>query len=200
MKIGTLTCLGVGLALFAGQSIVVAADSLGSPAVYNDKDELVLPLDYREWIQVGANVSPDELNDGDAPFNEMRTIYMDRGAFQHWKETGEFRTGTVLLKEVMGVEHYEGLTGVGYSAGDIAAVAGMVKDPVKFANEPGFWGFYRFPKLENSDYFLSASEQYETGRCSGCHEAGAQDDMVFTQHYPVLTDAKGTGRTSVPVQ
>lgn len=176
------------------------AEELPSPATFNADNELMLPLDYREWVQVGANVSPNELNDGKAPFNEMRTIYMDRGAFQHWKKTGKFRTGTLLLKEVMSVERYKGLTGSGYAAGEVVAVAGMLKDPVKFANEPGNWGFFRYPKLENSDLFQKTSKQFPTGRCSGCHVSGAQDDMVFTQHYPVLTDAKGTGRVAVPVE
>ncbi|WP_165840156.1 cytochrome P460 family protein [Motiliproteus coralliicola] len=176
------------------------AEELASPAEFNDSNELILPLDYREWVQVGANVSPNELNNGKAPFNEMRTIYMDRGAFQHWKKTGEFRTGTLLLKEVMGVERYKGLTGSGYAAGEVVAVAGMLKDPVKFADEPGNWGFFRYAKLENSDLFQKTSKQLPTDKCSGCHTSGAQDDMVFTQHYPVLTDSKGTGRVAVPVE
>ncbi|WP_315979899.1 cytochrome P460 family protein [Aliamphritea spongicola] len=129
------------------------AEDLPPPAKFNADNRLELPLDYREWIQVGSNVSPNELNNGKAPFNEMRTIYMDRGAFKHWKETGEFRTGTLILKEVMSITRYQGMTGTGYGAGEVVAVAGMLKDPVKFANEPGQWGFYRFPKLENSEFF-----------------------------------------------
>ncbi|MEH6443183.1 MAG: cytochrome P460 family protein [Oceanospirillaceae bacterium] len=178
----------------------IYAEEIASPAQFNAQERLILPLDYREWIQVGANVSPHELNNGKSPFNEMRTIYMDRGAFSEWKKTGKFRQGTFLLKEVMSVTHYTGLTGAGYGAGDIAAVAGMLKDAKRFPNEPGNWGFFRYPKLEGSKYFQATSEQFPTGKCSGCHVAGAQDDMIFTQHYPVLTDSKGTGITAVPVQ
>lgn len=190
----------IGLLSAGLMSSSALAEDLPPPAKFNADNRLELPLDYREWIQVGANVSPNELNNGKAPFNEMRTIYMDRGAFKHWKETGEFRTGTLILKEVMSIIRYQGMTGSGYGAGEVVAVAGMLKDPVKFANEPGQWGFYRFPKLEGSDFFQKTSEQFPTGKCSGCHTAGAQDDMVFTQHYPVLTDAKGTGRVAVPVE
>lgn len=178
----------------------LSAQELASPATFNAENRLVLPLDYREWIPVGANVSPHELNNGKAPFNEMRTIYIDRGAFKHWKEKGEFRKGTFLLKEVMSAKRYKGLTGSGYAAGDIVAVAGMLKDAERFPNEPGNWGFFRYPKLENSKYFQASSEQFPTGKCSGCHVAGAQDDMVFTQHYPVLTDAKDAGLSAVPVK
>jgi len=193
-----LACLFAFATTFT--SLSSKADELPSPAEFTADNQLILPLDYREWVQVGANVSPNELNNGKAPFNEMRTIYMDRGAFQHWKKTGEFRTGTLLLKEVMGVERYKGLTGAGYAPGEVVAVAGMLKDPVRFANEPGNWGFFRYPKIDNSHLFQKTSAQIATGKCSGCHVAGAQDDMVFTQHYPVLTDAKGTGRVAVPVE
>ncbi len=187
-------------ALLTSATSISLAEEFPSVINFNEANELLLPLDYREWIQVGANVSPHELNNGKAPFNEMRTIYMDRASFKHWKEKGEFKKGTFLLKEVMSADRYKGLTGSGYAAGDIVAVAGMLKDADRFPNEPGNWGFFRYPKLENSRFFTKASAQYPTGKCSGCHVAGAQDDMVFTQHYPVLTDAKGTGLTSVPVE
>ncbi len=191
---------GLSIIMMSTTSISVAAEEHSVPASFTPDKQLILPSDYREWIHVGANVSPNELNNGKSPFNEMRTIYMDRNAFKHWKKTGEFREGTLLLKEVMSVKRYKGMTGSGYEAGDIVAVAGMLKDSKRFSNEPGNWGFFRFPKLKSSHLFQATSEQLPTGKCSACHVAGAQDDMVFTQHYPVLTDSKGTGITAVPVK
>ncbi len=170
-------------------------------AQYDVEGQLKLPTDYREWVFVGANTSPHELNDGKAPFNEMRAIYIDRAGYDFWKTNGTFKDGTFLIKEVMSATRYEGTTGNGYAAGDIVALAAMVKDSTRFAEDAGQWGFFRFPKLKDSKYFAKTSEQYAEDRCSYCHVAAASEtDMVFLEHYPVLRDAQGTGRSGVPMK
>ncbi len=170
-------------------------------AQYDAEGQLKLPTDYREWVFVGANTSPHELNDGKAPFNEMRAIYIDRDGYDYWKTNGTFKDGTFLIKEVMSATRYEGTTGNGYAAGDIVALAAMVKDSKRFAEDTGQWGFFRFPKMKDSKFFTNVSGKYGEDRCSYCHEAAASEtDMVFLEHYPVLRDAQGTGISGVPVK
>lgn len=195
----TIKVIGILIVFAVGTAAQANVSTLPSPARFNTQDELLLPDDYREWIYAGSNVSPHELNGGKAPFNEMRVIYIDRGSFSEWKETGKFRDGTLILKEVLTSDHYSGVTGKGYAAKDVVAVAGMLKDANRFPNQPGNWGFYRFPKLEDSKYFQKTSKTNQT-QCQGCHVAAADDDLVFTQHYPVLRHAKGTGVIGVPLE
>src|SRR3954447_5826300 len=65
--------------------------------------KLKQPVGYRNWVSVGAVVTPNDLNDGEATFPEFHSIYMEPESFAHYQKTGEFRDGTVLVKELIGV-------------------------------------------------------------------------------------------------
>jgi hypothetical protein len=70
---------------------------------FNDNGELIRPVDYRAWTFVGTPVTPNEMNNGEAPFPEFHNVYIDPQSFEHYKQTGEFREGTVLIKELVSV-------------------------------------------------------------------------------------------------
>ncbi|MGI9262915.1 MAG: cytochrome P460 family protein, partial [Woeseiaceae bacterium] len=82
--------------------IVLAALPTGAIAeeyfTIND-GELERPTGYREWIYVGTPVTPNDMNDGKAAFPEHHNVYIDPESWAHWKETGEFRDSTILMKE-----------------------------------------------------------------------------------------------------
>ena len=67
--------------------------------------ELMLPPEgiWREWPYIGTPLTPNALNDGEAPFPEFHSVYIDPVSWEHWRETGEFRDGTVLAKELVSV-------------------------------------------------------------------------------------------------
>lgn len=61
------------------------------------------PTGYREWVYVGTPVTPNNLNYGNAAFPENHNVYTDPESWAHWKKTGEFRDGTILMKELVSV-------------------------------------------------------------------------------------------------
>jgi len=63
--------------------------------------ELQRPTGYREWVYVGAPVTPNDMNKGKAAFPEHHNVYIDPESWSHWKETGKFRDGTILVKELV---------------------------------------------------------------------------------------------------
>lgn len=165
-------------------------------AQYTDKGELLLPKDYREWVMVGTQVTPNELNEGNAPFAEIRTVYIDPESYAHWKKTGEFRDGTMTVKELVSVGDRKGPgSGNGYFMGDYIGLEASVKDSKRFANEPGNWAFYIF--YVPGTPLVAAAKNLPTAECAACHEANAKTDLVFTQFYPVLRAAKKTGLSGV---
>lgn len=180
-------------------SAVVSGHALAAgPAQFNDKGELLLPQDYREWVMVGTQVTPNELNDGNAPFTEIRTVYIDPESYAHWKKTGEFRDGTMTVKELISVGDRKGPgSGNGYFMGDYIGLEASVKDAKRFASEPGNWAFYIF--YVPGSPLVSAAKNLPTAECAACHEANAKTDLVFTQFYPVLRAAKETGASGVIV-
>jgi hypothetical protein len=165
-------------------------------AQFNDEGELMLPQDYREWVMVGTQVTPNELNEGNAPFAEIRTVYIDPESYAHWKQTGKFRDGTMTVKELVSVGDRKGPgSGNGYFMGDYIGLEASVKDSKRFAREPGNWAFYIF--YVPGTPLVAAAKNLPTAECATCHETSANTDLVFTQFYPVLRAAKATGASGI---
>ena len=101
----------VGIAVLvgiAGLSYVLAASAAppgGTTAAveFTPDGKLKKPDGYRNWVYVGAVVTPNDLNDGVAMFPEFHSVYMDPESFAHYEKTGEFRDGTVMIKELISV-------------------------------------------------------------------------------------------------
>lgn len=164
---------------------VSAADS--SPANFNEKGELLKPEGYREWVYVGTPVTPNDMNGGKAEVPEFHNIYIDPESFKHWKKTGEFRDGTMVVKELVSVGATKALTGNGYFMGKFTGLEAAVKDSKRFSEEPGNWAYFMFGMKYPLADKATAKPATE---CNACHEANAKDDWVFTQYYPVLRAAK----------
>lgn len=65
--------------------------------------KLKLPTDYREWMYVGASVTPNNLNGGKAFLPEVHSIYMAPERYSKCLKTGEYHDGTVFVKELVAV-------------------------------------------------------------------------------------------------
>ena len=187
--------------LLGGIALVLLSIALASPVIASDahhahhkdqnfghftKDNLLLtPKDYREWIFVGAPVTPKDMNGGEPAFPEFHNVYIDPTSWNHWKKTGEFRDGTVIVKELTSVGSKEAASGKGYFPGEFNGIAAMVKDSKRFVDKPGNWAFFGFESYDAKQGIIQADDA-----CAACHKANAAQDMVFIQYYPVLRAAK----------
>src|SRR5262245_34445106 len=75
------------------------------------------PSDYRKWVQLGTPLTPNDLNNGEAPFPEFHSVYMDPESFAHYEKTGKYRDGTVIVKELISVGAKKATSGNGYFMG-----------------------------------------------------------------------------------
>lgn len=166
-----------------------AADDFPKP-VFNDKGELLLPdISYREWVYIGAPLTPNDLNPPEAPFPEFHNVYIHPSDFDHWKRTGTFPNGTVFVKELVLVGTKLATSGKGYFMGEFTGLEVAIKDSKRFKDEPGYWAYFSF----GHSYPLADSAQaFPAAACNACHAASAAEDFVFTQYYPVLRAAKST--------
>ncbi|MFT6832887.1 MAG: hypothetical protein ACJAZN_003065 [Planctomycetota bacterium] len=156
--------------------------------------ELQRPEGYREWVFVGEPVTPNDMNGGKAPFPEFHSVYIDPRSFEHYERTGEFPDGTILVKELVSVGSKEAVSGNGYFMGDFIGLEATVKSAERFPDEPGNWAYFSFSNPGGA--LKSSAEAFPTASCNACHQGNAGDDFVFTQHYPVLSEAKGRGGSS----
>ena len=174
------------------ESVVKAAEpvtrKMAKPAAaqYDSKGQLMRPEDHREWMFVGAPVTPNDMNDGKAAFPEFHNVYIDPASYTAYKKSGDFPEGTVILKELVSVGGKEMPSGKGYFQGEFVSLEAMVKDNSRFKDEPGGWAFFRFGE---APHYKSVGARMQTADCSTCH-MGATEDYVFTATYPVLRAVK----------
>ncbi len=171
-----------------------------SAAVFDSDGNLIRPEGYREWVFVGTPLTPNDLNGGLAPFPEFHAVYMDPASWEHYKRTGEFRDGTVLMKELISVGSKQATSGIGYFMGEYLGLEAAVKSKAQFPDEPGNWAYHSFtsggsPMVAGADAahggpYKDKAKAFPTAVCASCHTASAAEDMVFTQFYPVLRAAK----------
>lgn len=158
--------------------------------------QLIRPDNWREWVYVGTPLTPNALNGGEAPFPEFHSVYIDPASWDHWRETGEFRDGTMLAKELALVlsdgAHADGSTdqvsGRGYFMSEFSGFEIALKSKTHYPDAPGNWAYFSFG--HHAPPYAESAPAMPEEACNACHEASAADDFVFTQFYPVLTSAK----------
>ncbi len=158
------------------------------PYSFDSQGRLIRPVGYRQWVYVGTPLTPNSLNPPEAAFPEFHNVYIDPVSYVHYAETGKFREGTILVKELVSVGSEDEVSGKGYFMGDFVGLEATIKDSDRFPNEPANWAYFSFG---HSYPLAEAAEAFPAGACNACHEASAKDDWVFTQYYPVLRAAKG---------
>ena len=146
------------------------------------------PEGYREWIFVGAPVTPHDLNNGKAAFPEFHNVYIDPDSYVQYKKTGIFPNGSTFVKELVSVGTKKAVSGNGYFQGEYIGLEVAVKDSEKFPEAPGNWAYFSFtdPMVPIMNIATISPES----ACNACHKANAAEDWVFTQYYPVLRAAK----------
>jgi hypothetical protein len=158
---------------------------------FTDDGELKRPTGYRKWTYIGTPVTPNDMNDGKAPFPEFHSVYMDPDGYNHYEMTGEFPDGTVIVKELVSVGEKEATSGKGYFMGEFIGLEVSIKDKTRFKDEPANWAYFSF----GHEYPLKEMAKAQpASSCNECHEGNAEDDWVFTQYYPVLRAAKGSAK------
>jgi hypothetical protein len=150
---------------------------------FTTEGKLKQPVGYRQWMYMGTPLTPNDLNGGEAPFPEFHVVYMDPDSFAHYEKTGEFREGTVMVKELTSVGAKEATSGKGYFMGEFTGLEVSIKDSQRFKGEPGGWAYFSF----GHKYPLKKEvAKNATASCNQCHQDSAAKDYVFSQYYPVL--------------
>jgi hypothetical protein len=158
--------------------------------------QLDRPTGYREWVFVGTPVTPNDMNDGKAAFPEFHNVYIDPESWAHWKSNGEFRDGTILIKELVAVGTKAAVSGNGYFQGDFVGLEATIKNSKLFPDEPGNWAYFSFSTPDHKT-LTETAKAFPSESCNSCHQAAAKDDWVFTQYYPVLSAGKGSGSDAI---
>jgi Cytochrome P460 len=174
----------------------IAAQVQPSTAVFDSDGKMKLPTGYRAWVFVGAPLTPNGLNNGNAGFPEYHHVYIEKQNVDAYLKTGSFPEGTVIVKEltrVLDPTFPDGSrtepSGRGYFNGEYNGMDVTVKDSKRFAKTNG-WGFFNFG--HHPLPYEERSAEASVAECAGCHLSFvAKTDMTWIQFYPLLRDKKG---------
>lgn len=191
-----VTCVASCTSAQAPQAAATPRDATSGAvarARFDEQGHAMRPVDWRKWMYVGTPLTPNALNKGKAGFPEFHNVYVEPGAYESFMKTGTWAQGTQIVKELVLVQPGDApdgssiaSSGRGYFQGEFQGLELLVKDPQRFAKEPGGWAFFSFGhKPEPYDATATISP---TSACSGCHEDGGETDFVFTQYYPALRE------------
>jgi hypothetical protein len=94
-------------------------------------------------------------------------------------------------------------SGMGYFMGEYLGLEAAIKSKARFPDEPGNWAYFSFTtpgspmeseemreKVHAGAPLKDKAKAFPTAVCASCHQASAEEDMVFTQFYPVIRAAK----------
>lgn len=159
--------------------------------VWTAKNELQLPVGYRQWIYLGSPVTPEGLNDHKAGFPEFHNVYIPKQVLDQFKKTGEYPEGSIFVKELQltlpPADNPDGSrtvpSGRGYFPGVFNGLDVMVKDSRRCAATSN-WCFFNYghhaPPYEKVSAIVPAE------KCASCHQINADKNMHFTEFYQLL--------------
>jgi hypothetical protein len=167
-------------------SVVVFVFSLGLAAAapedslkpqYDEKGNLQLPADYRDWMFLsagfGMNYSPEPGS------HEMFTnVFVQRWAHQEFLKNGKWPEQTMFVIDERDAETKGSINKKGHYQTDLMGLAVEVKDS---ARNPDKWAYYAFGGNDKS-----AGAMPHGNRCWSCHDAHAAVEHTFVQFYPTL--------------
>ena len=190
-----LVAAALASALWSVPAVTAQAQGIVE-ANFTAEGAVKMPANWRRWVFVGAPLTPNGLNGGNAPFPEFHNVYVEPTAFRHYQATGEWPEGTQIAKELTTVRSNNNaengstaeVSGVGYQQGEFSGLELAVKDNSRFGDMPGGWAYFSFG--HQPEPYNATSEAFPAENCNACHEASADTDFVFTQFYPVIRAAR----------
>ncbi len=157
---------------------------------FNAKGELLQPQGFRQWVFIGAPFTPNALNGGKAGFPELHNVYVEPSVFNHYRETGKWPEGTMMVKELQLVQKGtfdDGsrveVSGRGYFPAGVNGLDVSVKDSKRFAATKN-WGFFNFG--HHAPPYEATAPAAPADACAGCHIAAAHEDMVYINFYKAI--------------
>jgi len=177
--------------------LLAAAAFAADGPEYNDRGQLLLPADYREWIflssGIGMTYGPGSEQFVGHPAAD--NVYVNPTAWHEFKKNGVWPDKTIFVLEIRYTTTSGSINNGGKYQTDLARLEAAVRDKGKLGED---WGYFNFGGTVGG--LLNASTALPKGnRCLQCHSNNGAVDGTFAQFYPLALDVamkKGTVRAS----
>jgi hypothetical protein len=172
---------------------------------FNRDGELLLPPNFREWVNVTSslNLSYDSEVDPNAPPPDPNTppppsvfqnVFASPTAYQQFRRTGTWPNGTMMIIEIRKAVINPTVRDGALVQGDLLAYVADVKDQWRYGGNG--WRFFTFNDGKGNIVDKVAPRDL-SATCYSCHAEHAAVDNTFVQFYPSLFEIakqKGTVR------
>jgi hypothetical protein len=118
--------------------------SSSTTAEFTPDGKLKLPVGFRRWRFLGAPLTPNALNGGEANLPECHHVYVEQKNLGAYLKTGSPPEGTIIIKELTRVlkpRYPDGSrtepSGRGYFNGELNGIDTSVKDSKRFPKTNG---------------------------------------------------------------
>ncbi len=172
-------------AIAAGGALAGDVEPDGFEIAVGEGGSIHLPkVDFRaSWTMLGAwSVAGKEGAEG------MHVVYTQPEAVRHYRETGVFPDGAVLVKELLAAATEEMTTGIVSYATDTTGWFVMVKSAEsRFPDNPLWGDGWGWAYFDPADKTATVTTDYDA-ECKTCHVPAEDTDWVYMRGYPVLND------------
>ena len=154
--------------------------------IVDQEGNISLPRDVAEkWFHLGSFAV---VNDGTDEGNGMHHVYTTADVVEHYNRTGEFADGSVLLKDVTGMNRAALTTGRSHWQTETKVWFIMVKDTKgRFEDNPLWGDGWGWALYNGDDLNTQVAKDYKQD-CIGCHVPVEDNDWVHTFAYPSIND------------
>jgi Cytochrome P460 len=167
----------ITIALTVATVAVLLAQSSDTPQ-FNDKNELAVPADYREWIYLSSGLGMTYGPIADSSMGPMfDNVFVAPTAYRAFLATGKWPDKTMFVLEVRDAVSKGSINKAGHYQTDRMGFEIEVKDTARFPGNG--WAFF------NPDGKTAKMIQ-RTASCYTCHPANGAVDNTFVQFYPTL--------------
>jgi hypothetical protein len=142
---------------------------------YDDKGQLLLPADYREWMFLSAGYGMNYSPGGHEMFTN---VFVQRWAYDEFTKSGKWPEQSMFVVDEREAGSRASINQKGHFQTDLMGLAVEVKDS---ARNPDKWAYYAFEGANKA-----AGAMPHGNPCWSCHENHAAVEHTFVQFYPTL--------------
>jgi hypothetical protein len=163
---------------------ILAGEQIKLTTVFNEDGGMNLPLNYRQWVNVGTTLIPKgEVNIIDnmpIKTNEFIDTYVEPMSYAIYMATGKWPNGTQIVKEFTAIKNSK--PGEAMTESHYNGLSLLVKDTERFPKKAGYLGYFHFGHQKQP--YKPKSKLMPREKCSFCHEQLASDQQyIFTDHH-----------------
>ena len=184
-------------ASIAGFALLVSAASIAGTSpdstygtIVDEQGNISLPANYQHsWAFIGTwSIAAPDVETSSAASGHgaagLHNVYTQAETIDHFRKTGEFPDGAVLIKELLKATTGPMTTGTVSWGTEGEGWFVMVKDAEGRFPDSQLWGDgWGWSLFDTSKNVVTKDYKVE---CLGCHIPARQDDWVYIKGYPVL--------------